>query len=73
MRLVENEFIRQSNEGGIQRTIRTLGFGNKSWEEVTAIISKEYARIVEENPDYEFGIIGDNLEGTLRITWKKRE
>jgi hypothetical protein len=71
--LVDKEMIRHSEHGQVEKRISTLTHGGTDWDGVSLQISEEYAKLVQEFPEYEFGIIGDNTKGVLRITWKRRQ
>lgn len=71
--LIDSKLIKGTKHGQIEGPIKTLMTGEQTWEQVSLLVTSEYARVIAEFPEYEFGIIGDNVQGTLRITWKLRE
>lgn len=71
--LVPRTMIHGSEHGQVEKPISALAHDGASWEQISLTITEDYANLVQEYPDYEFGIIGNNETGMLRITWKKRE
>jgi hypothetical protein len=70
--LVSNKVIQASDHGQTELEIKKLSHGDLDRDGLSMILTNEYARMVEENPDYEFGILSDPSADVLRITWRKR-
>lgn len=71
--LVEKGMIEGSEHGQVEKPVSTLSHGAESLEQLSLHISGEYAKLVQEHPDYEFGIVADNIKSTIRITWVRRK
>lgn len=70
--LVPKKMISGTEHGQVEKPVRTLSHGGETLEQTSLRISKEYSKLVQDFPDYDFTIIADNDSNTLRITWKKR-
>jgi len=72
-KLVDSDMVRGTEHGHVEKPISKLSVGAESLEQVSLAISDEYAKLVQEFPEYEFGILADNLQSTIRVTWRRRE
>lgn len=70
--LMSNAHIRKSDQGSVTIPETQLTHGDDP-KGLADKLSEEYTRMSQENPDYEFGILHDNVEATIKIWWKKLE
>lgn len=66
--LVSSEEIRGTESGSI--TIPESKFAHSDIPEVDKVLTEEYAKLVEENPEYEFAIVRDFEK--IWVGWRLR-
>ena len=66
---VNNEEVRASDSGMV--SIPESQLIHSSIPEVDKVLTGEYTRMVQENPEYDFAIVRDNTK--IKISWKRRE
>jgi hypothetical protein len=70
--LVSNEEIKNSGSGQIvitENDIRTI-----PQDQINDVLSKEYTRMVQENPEHEFWILKEEtFNPMIMISWRLRE
>lgn len=69
--LVTNAYVRASEKGHIEIPEANLTHSDNP-KELADKLSKEYAKLVEDNPEYEFSIIHDPKKELVTVRWKKR-
>jgi hypothetical protein len=69
--LVSTKFIRSSDKGHVTIPEAKLIHADDPTS-LADKLSAEYAKLVEENPDYKFGIIHDIKNDTVVVSWEKR-
>jgi hypothetical protein len=68
--LMSNEEVRKSDRGDVVITegdVRSM-----PEDQIFDALSKEYTRMVQENPEHTFSILRDGLKGTITISWTRR-
>jgi len=68
--LVSNEEVRASNQGRV--VINDCENPTILEEEMFDTLSKEYTRMVQENPEHVFAILRDGNKGVTTISWNLR-
>jgi hypothetical protein len=69
--LVSNKQVRESDSGNVDIPERNLT--HSEIPDVDKRLTQEYARMVQDNPEYAFTILRDSAKGVVRITWMRRE
>jgi len=70
--LVSNEEIRESGSGQVVITEKDIG--DTPSNQISDILSREYTRMVQENPEHEFWILKEaTFNPIVMISWRLRE
>lgn len=70
--LMSNAHIRSSDAGHVEVPETQITHSDDP-RTLADQLSEEYTRMVQENPDYQFGIIHDAITAKVKIWWKKIE
>lgn len=70
--LVSNKFVRSSDKGHVEIPEDQLTHADKP-REVADELSRQYAKLVEDNPDYIFQILHDPMQRKVTVVWEKRQ
>lgn len=69
--LVSNKFVRSSDKGHV--SIPEAKFSTSADPRALADkLSAEYAKLVEDNPEYQFSIVHDAVKEMITVSWHKR-
>jgi hypothetical protein len=68
--LMSNKQVQESDSGHV--TIVEDEVRSIPQEQIADILSKEYTRMVQENPEHTFAILRDGNKGVITISWTRR-
>lgn len=69
--LVSNKFVRSSDKGHVDIPEDNLTHSDDP-RGLADRLSAEYAKLVEDNPDYQFSILHDAAKKKVTVRWQKR-
>lgn len=65
-------FDPKSDHGYSEIPVNRLTKGPRWNAEASKTVSDEYAKLVQEHPEYEFAIVTTQDNSAIRVSWKRR-